>query len=131
MPRAVRPEEARAVAALAGPQRYEYFVKRVVDAQEIWGIGSASGWVMASDDDGGELFPVWPDAAYAESCCEGEWADAVPRSIALTEWIEKWLPGLAADARRVAVFPVSGGIRGLAVAPDRLLADLKSEADRY
>ena len=131
MARVVRPEEFGAVSSLPGPQRYEYFLKRVVDAEEVWLLRSASGWIVASDDDGVGLFPVWSDEAYAQACREGEWAESEPTSIPLEEWRAKWLPELERDGRRVAVFPVRGGVTGVSVDPHRLLEDIDAEEGRY
>jgi hypothetical protein len=131
MVRDVHPEEFRAVTALPAPERYEYFVKRVVAVDHVCSLRSAEGWIMAADDSGNELFPVWSDAVYAESCREGGWSDAEPSCIPLEEWMSSWLPGLMSDGRRAAVFPVRGGTRGMAVDPATLLEDLRAELDRY
>ncbi len=75
--------------------------------------------------------PVWSDAAYADACRVGTWADAAPSSIQLDEWVRNWIPGLTQDRRRVAVFPVGDGDRGIAVDPNRLHLDLLRESERY
>jgi hypothetical protein len=131
MTRNVRPEEYRAVIALPASRRYEYCIKRVVDAEAVWALRSAEGWVMAADDNGTETFPIWPDATYADACSDGEWAGAEAVAIPLDEWKDKWLTGLGRDGRRVAVFPVAGGRAGVGVDPSRLLGDLQAEEERY
>jgi hypothetical protein len=131
MARVIRPQEFTAVTSLPGPKRYEYFVKRVADSEEVWSLKSPEGWVMAADDEGLELFPVWSDADYASACREGAWSGSEPGRIPLEEWIDDWLPGLETDTRNVAVFPVRAEMAGVAVEPRLLLQDLRGELDRY
>lgn len=106
-------------------------MKRVVDSEAVWGLMAKGTWVIAADEAGTELFPVWSDAIYAEACREAAWAGTQAAPIPLEQWKEKWLPGLERDGRRVAVFPISGGSSGLGVDPRRLLDDLQAEEERY
>jgi hypothetical protein len=48
-------KEVDAVFALPGPDRYEHFVKRVADWEEVWGLASEGGWVMMGDSDGHQV----------------------------------------------------------------------------
>lgn len=132
MTRTVNHEEVMAVRALPAPERYEYFIKWVADAEQLWGLRSDQGWVVASDEAGREIFPVWSDSIYAEACREEPWGDSLPTAISLEEWRTKWLPGLKRDGRRVAVFPIRGGEVGVVVDADRLRLDLEAvESELY
>jgi hypothetical protein len=131
MHRIVRHEEFNAVTALPAAKRYEYFVKRVVDAEEVWSLRSGDGWVMTADDAENEAFPVWSDAIYAKACAVAAWEGCEHAAISLDEFKDRWLPGLAQDHRKVAVFPVHDAKAGVVVAPDRLLQDLRREETKY
>jgi hypothetical protein len=59
----------------------------------------------------------------------GLWANAIPTPIVVHEWIEKWLPGLAQDRMKVAVFPTPEG-KSVVVDPLRLRSDIEAELAR-
>jgi len=122
-------KEVLAVSALEGPERYAYFVKRVADEQRLWSLWN-DGWVLAKDDAGRELVPVWPHQDYAALCAKGEWADHTPKEINLDAWIERWLPGIEGDNRLVAVFPTDEN-QGVVVDSRRLTSDLEQELEKY
>lgn len=122
--------EMDAVFALPGPDRYDHFVKRVADWEEVWGLASEGGWVMAGDSDGRQCMPFWPHAAYAEAMAAEEWRDSRPKAIGLSEFLTKWLPGMAKDGLDVAVFPTPDQ-KGVVVDPLRLKRDLEREYAQY
>lgn len=119
-------KELCAVIQLPDVRRYEYFVKRVADWEVLWSLKSDSGWVLAADDEGRQLVPVWPHAQFASACATSNWAGAVATPIDLRVWLERWTPGMTGDARYVAVFPVPSG-KGVVVLPERLAQDLREE----
>lgn len=124
------PQEFEAVIALAGPERYEYAVKKIADWQNVWGLHDENGWALAEDDEGTELLPVWPHPDLASACATGPWAGKVAQAIEASEWLEAWTPGLTGDGRGVAVFPTPDDT-GVRVAPERLAADLGGELEKY
>jgi hypothetical protein len=131
-------QEFDAVRALPSARRYEHFIKRVVDCGSIWGLKDANGWVTAADDENRTVFPVWPHEKYAASCAVGEWAGAAPSSISLSDWREKWVPGLRRDGNYTAVFPVASraGVprapdHGVVVTSDRLLQDIDNHLSEW
>lgn len=110
------------IVSLSPEDRYDYFVRRAVATEEIWALADDRGWVLSSDDEGMELFPVWPDLRFAVAEC----ADARPVAIALSEWLVSWTPNLASTNRRVSVFPSLTGVAVVAH-PERLKQDLEEE----
>jgi len=126
----VNDKEFAAVCALPGPRRYDYFIGKVTDWEEVWSVGEGDGWALMGSDDGQEVVPVWPAAAYAQACCVDEWKDCVPKAILLAEWMEKWIPGMVADKKKVAVFPLPQG-KGIVVKPSDLKLDLDEALHVY
>ncbi|HHW38526.1 MAG TPA: DUF2750 domain-containing protein [Bacillales bacterium] len=120
--------EIAAVIKLPADKRYEYFIKKVVDFEEIWGLYN-DGWAMTQDDTGKMLMPFWPKKEFAELCSIGEWSDLSPESIDLEEFINDWLPGIKDDGYRVSVFWNNDDSAVLEV--DTLLKDLGSELEKY
>jgi hypothetical protein len=123
-------QEFSAVLALPGDRRYAYFIKRVVDWQQVWSLASVDGWMLAGDNVGHELVPVWPHPRFAAACAVEQWAGAEPQVITLSAWLAHWLPGILRDQRQIAVFPTPT-VQGIVRAADRLKQDLDQELMRY
>jgi hypothetical protein len=127
--RQISDKELEAIIRLPAPKRYDYSIKRVADRNEIWGLKCADGWVVAADDDGTELVPVWPDQRFAALSAADEWAGCEPAAIPLPVWLERWINGMQNDRRQVAVFPIPSN-SGIVVAPHRFASDLRKELER-
>src|SRR5262245_4324842 len=121
--------ELESVMALSPEKRYDVFVQRAAAGGVVWSLARETSWAVTSNERGYELVPVWPHERFAAACASGYWAGYEPRSIPLEQWLERWLPGLQRDQRRVAVFPTPRE-KGLSVAPERLKQDLEAESAR-
>ena len=99
----MHPKEFERVTGLPNAERYEYFVKRVADWQNIWSLRDAGGWSVAGTDDGREVVPVWPHERFAAECASDQWEGQKPAAISLDDWMNAWLPGLQRDGRLIAV----------------------------
>ena len=117
--------ELVAVSNLPAPQRYDYSIRKVGDWGEVWSVRDDNGWRLYADDLGTQLVPVWPAEAFAEACCTGDWQGCYPKSIPLADWLDRWVPGMMKDGRKVAVFPLPSD-RGVLVEPDRTASDIRS-----
>ena len=122
-------KEIEAVTALAGPERYEHFIKIVVNFEEAWGLFE-DGWAMAATDNDHSAFPLWPRAEYAQLCATGDWGACHPEAISLEDLLDDVLPTLAIEDIMPAIFMLPGG---QAVTPtiDQLEEDLRTEMTRY
>jgi|SRR5215203_1575542 len=123
-------KEFEAVLSLPAQRRYAYLLKRVVDWERIWSLGTEEGWALSSDDEGHELVPVWPHERFAAACAEGSWGGYEPRAIALSVWLGRWIPGMQRDQRMVSAFPTPGG-QSVRVSPEHFENDLKEELTLY
>lgn len=122
--------EVASVSALAGPERFDYFLRKVTDWEEVWSIGNDQGWALSADASGQEVVPVWPARAFAEACCVAQWAGYAPKAIELHTWNDKWIPGMNTDSRHVAVFPTPAD-RGVVVTPDELAGAINGALEEY
>lgn len=111
--------------------RYEYAIKRVAGAEQLWSLRNEDGWVLYGTGDGRETHPIWPHQIYAKACAEDEWSDCEPVEIELAEWLEKWTPGMIRDKRMIAVFPIPKNGKTIVVEPERFASDLQSELAKY
>lgn len=118
-----------AVSALAGPKRYEHFIKVVADRQEVWGLYK-DGWALAATDDGQKVFPVWPAKEYAELCAEKEWRGYEAEPFSLDDFMSELLPNLQSDRVLIGIFytPLNNGITPEI---EQVLSDLERELENY
>jgi hypothetical protein len=130
MSRQLNTKEIEAVVRLDPQKRYSYCIKQAADNNALWSLASGDGWVLAHDDDGRELVPVWPHEQFAALCANGIWAGSAPKPVDIDVWLDRWTPGMEKDHRAVAVFPTPQD-RGIPVKPDRLAEDLREELSRY
>ncbi|PLY39782.1 hypothetical protein CSZ94_24570 [Janthinobacterium sp. ROICE36] len=124
----MHPEKFKQVARLPPAERHAYFVRKVADTQEVWGL-QHDGWATAQAG-GKVVIPFWPEAAFAQACASGEWEHFQPRAIALGDFLAKWLPGMASNDELASVFSVPQGGASI-VAPADLLRDLQHESEQY
>jgi hypothetical protein len=101
----VNDKELESVLKLPGPKRYQYFISKITDWKELWSIGDNDEWALVGDDSGNELVPVWPAERYAAVFCVGQWQGQQPQRLFIDHWLDKWVPGLIRDGRKVVIFP--------------------------
>ena len=122
--------EIEAVLSLDAMKRYQYWIKKVADQQQVWSLWHEGNWVLAGDDSGSQLVPVWPHASYASLCATGVWNGSDPKVIPLHVWLDRWIPGMEGDHRRVAVFPTPSD-QGISMEPKKVEDDLRNELLNY
>ena len=125
----IKSQEIESVVNLVGAERYSYFIKKVADSEKLWSLKNKDGWVLASDSDGKQVVPVWSHIEYAKLCMNDEWRDCSPEVINLREWMDRWIPGMIKDKKKVGVFPTIVS-KGVVVDPERLHNDLNDELSK-
>jgi hypothetical protein len=117
------------VIMLSLEDRYSYFVQKVTDFEEVWGIYHDNGWAVMSDNNSNMVIPFWPEEEFALLCCTEQWEGYVPKAISLNDFMNKWLPGMEKDHRMVNVFLTADEKQGVIIRPLELLKDLKEGLD--
>jgi len=127
----LRKQEFDSLIVCSDSVRYEYTIKRIADWEEVWSL-HGTGWVLAGEDGGREVVPIWPHSMFAQACATEQWANTAPKVISLTDWSTRWLPGLEGDQRLIAVFPISSaaGSHGTVVTPGRFREDLDAQLEQ-
>lgn len=126
----INSHEIENVLSLSGEDRYNYFIKRVADWGKIWSLRNDDGWVSGKDEEGNEFFPVWPHPQFALLCATENWSDCKAEAIDLSVWLQRWIPGLNSDRRKIAVFPKPSN-KGIIVSTNQLKGDLDAEMSLY
>lgn len=105
-------------AGMTPEGRYDFLVEQVKEHKELWVLQDNDGCVMLTTDDE-DCIPVWPSEETASLWAEDDWQDCRPLSIGLTEWLERWVPGMEDDELYVAVFPMLEDL-GVVIPPHEL-----------
>ncbi|WP_235860371.1 DUF2750 domain-containing protein [Rossellomorea aquimaris] len=80
-------KEIEVVSNLPASKRYEYFIKKVTDFEEVWGL-YYDGWAILEDDNGNTLMPFWPKKEFANLCAVDEWNDYKAEQIELEDFMQ-------------------------------------------
>ena len=108
-----------AISKQSDDKRFDYFLRKVSDFEEIWSLHSDDGWVELSDEDGQICLPVWPHPDFAAAWAVDDWADCSPKMIKLDVWLERWTEGLLKDNTELVIFPLDNG-EGIVLGPVEL-----------
>ncbi|WP_081103757.1 DUF2750 domain-containing protein [Burkholderia anthina] len=90
------------VLRLDAQSRCDYFVRKVADFEVVWGLFD-KGWATAHTG-AATVVPFWPEEEFARLCATDEWQGFLPKEIALADFLDRWLPGMANDQRICGVF---------------------------
>ncbi|MBD8836983.1 MULTISPECIES: DUF2750 domain-containing protein [Paenibacillus] len=121
-------KEFESVINLPANIRYEYFIKKVVDSEEVWGLYE-NGWSVTEDDEGNKLLPFWPNKEFAEYCATDDWEFYSSKNMDLYEFIDEFLPNLKKEGFKPSIFLNNADSAVLEV--DILIEDLKIELEKY
>ncbi|MCM3128457.1 MULTISPECIES: DUF2750 domain-containing protein [unclassified Paenibacillus] len=121
-------KEFEAVIKLPANVRYEYFIKRIADAEEVWGLYD-NGWAVTADERGNLLLPFWPKKEFAEACAIEDWKSYKGKLIDLSEFVVEFLPQLKKDGIRPSIFFNNEDSAVLEV--DILIRDIEAELENY
>ena len=108
--------------------RYEYFIKKIVDCEELWGLYD-NGWAISEDDNGNKMIPLWPKKEFAEACAQDEWSNYTPKKINLYDFLDCWLPKMQSDSLIPSIF--WNNQDSAVVSIETLKLDINRELDNY
>ncbi|GAA3536629.1 DUF2750 domain-containing protein [Zobellella aerophila] len=97
--------DKNAAQMMRDDERFNHFVARVCEHQELWILTDEHGCMMLTSDDDEDCIPVWPHADYARDWARDDWSHCTPEALSLQVWLARWVPGMEEDELLVAVFP--------------------------
>lgn len=109
------------IVNLTASERYDYFIRKVSDFAEVWGLKDKMG------NEEQVLFPIWSEKEFAELC---KWDNYQPTPISLKDFMEKLLPKLEKDSIMLAVFPLAKG-KGIIRKVQEVKSDIEQECEQY
>jgi hypothetical protein len=117
------PSEYAAIPAMTDEELLEYFLFRIYEADEVWGLKEGPHWITR-EIDGRETLPVWPFKRFAEDAAVGDWQNFIPLPESLEFFIYQILNKLAARDVIIEIMPRATGI-GCLIAARRLFTYLE------
>ncbi|AYB34305.1 DUF2750 domain-containing protein [Chryseolinea soli] len=116
------------VINLSASERYSYFIRKVADFEQVWGLYS-DGWATLANDEE-KMLAFWPEIEFAELCATDAWKDYQPKKISLEDFIEKWLNGMTRDGIKAAIF-YTPAEKGVVIPAQELRGALDKELEQY
>lgn len=107
-------EEINAIADMSEGQLLEYFLTRVFETEEVWGLDDGCEWVTL-DCNGQSVMPLWPYQHFASEAAAGH----TPAAESLEDFVYQTLGQLMDEDIVLAVMSHSTSA-GCLVTPHRL-----------
>lgn len=109
---------------------YQRFIEHVQESGQVWGLQSASGWVVvdSAEFEDSEVMPFWSEEGHAKAHCVDEWAEFSPVAIEIEDFVSDWLPGMDEDGTLVGP-NWNADLEGLEIEPVEVARQLGANAD--
>jgi hypothetical protein len=98
-------QELEEIGTMPAMQRLQYFLTRVIEAEEVWGLADRQGWVMREDGDK-TILSIWPYRQCADACIVDP--DLQSHATSLDHFVERILHTLIAEDIHLEVLPSIG-----------------------
>ncbi|WP_235185966.1 DUF2750 domain-containing protein [Methylomarinum vadi] len=121
-------DEYAAIPAMTDAQLLEYFISRVYETEEVWGLKEGGAYWMTYGRDGREIQPLFAYKRYAEEAAVGDWEVMIPVAESLEFFMERTLTRLEQNDVVLEVMPRETG-RGSLVTPRQLFGILEGIID--
>jgi hypothetical protein len=95
-------QELQEIGTMPAPLRLQYFLTRVIEAEEVWGLADPQGWVMREEGNK-VILPIWPYRQCADACIVEQ--DMESHATSLDHFVERILHTLVADNIYLDVLP--------------------------
>lgn len=117
--------EYAAVATMGGAALLEFFLTRIYETEEIWGLNEGGDFWMTYERDGEQTLPVFAYKRFAEEACVNDRAAMVPVAESIEYFMDETLPRLMQSNIVLDVMPRKDG-RGSLVTADQLFSILEN-----
>ena len=117
-------DEYAAVPSMTDEELFEYFLFRILETDEVWGLKDGPRWICR-ELDGQETMPVWPFKRFAEEAAVDDWQGLNPSADSLEFFIYNTLSKLAAQGVMVEIMPRKSAA-GCLANPRRLVTILEN-----
>lgn len=120
--------EYAAVPAMDDGELLEYFLLRVFETEEVWGLEDEYGDWLTREVNAQVTVPLWPYERFATEARESIFTTGTPGALSLEYFIEHKLPSVMAEGGMLEIMPRTKG-PGCIVSPQRLVSILEGMMD--
>lgn len=111
--------EYQSVQSLSAAELLEYFLIRIAETEEVWGLNRNGDW-FRQEQAGQSVVSFWPYKQYASDAALEQWHDCTPHGMSLEHFLFPALPQLIAEDVQVEIMPTADR-PGCRITPHRLL----------
>lgn len=121
-------DEYAAVPDMTDAQLLEYFLSRIYETEEVWGLKEGGAYWFSYQREDQETLPLFAYKRYAEEAAVGEWEVLIPVAESLEFFMERTLPRLEQQNVILEIMTRKSG-RGSLVTPRQLNSILEGMID--
>ena len=112
--------ELKALPTMSDGERLDYFLLRIFETDEVWGLDEGADWLVREHGD--DLYmPLWPYRRFAADAALDFLHDGSPASVALEHFIDNTLRPLMDSDTLLEIMPRDADTLGCVITPHRLL----------
>jgi hypothetical protein len=126
----MNPQAIENIKKLEPFQRYQHFIKRIADFEELWTIIDEDGDYALSSLDEFTLIPFWSAEEFIASNLEEGWENCKSLKLTLNDLEDSIFEIIASENYLINVFPVDGR-SGFVVSLNEFCRDLNEELKQY
>ncbi|WP_336690599.1 MULTISPECIES: DUF2750 domain-containing protein [unclassified Chryseobacterium] len=118
------------ILKLEPQKRYEYFIRKVADFEELWTIVDENGDYALSSVDDKTLVSFWSAEEFIGSNLDDEWSNCKTLKLSLDDLTDEVLPYIADNDYLMNIFPINGR-SGFIVDLEEFSRDFTEELKKY
>lgn len=124
MPYRLAPEEMENLLSQPAEIRYQHFLDKVADWEEIWGVCDEQGWLVQVTTGQRRYITLWSHPALTDDAIKRHLPEAQAEEIDFELLLEQWLPLLKQEDINISIQP-DRQWHGIIVSPDKFEEDLR------
>jgi len=121
--------ELENVSRLSPKSRYDYFIRKIADFEELWTIIDANSDFTLAEIENNTVISFWTHEAFIESNLTPDWADCIPFKMDIDTLQDIVIPLIRQNNYLINVFPVDSRM-GYIVALNDFVNDLNEELEQ-
>lgn len=125
----MNPKEKENILKLEPFKRYQYFIKKIADFEELWTIVDENEDYAISEIDDLNFISFWTTEEFIYSNLEEGWKNCKPLKLSLDDLENELFEIIAAENYLINVFPINGK-SGFVVSMEEFRRDLDEELDK-
>ena len=126
----IKEKELESVSKLEPQKRYEYFMKKITDAEKLWTLKNEEGDIALASIEDKILISFWSDEDDAKLCKINEWQNYKYYSFNIEELENYFFKLVEEKGYLINIFPVNDK-SGFVVNLKEFKRDLYNELENY